>query len=38
MDNIGLMIVEWLPLTIKGFSAYNYDDNGMAFYTIVLNA
>lgn len=38
MEYIRVVICDWLPVTVRGLTAYYYDDDGMPYYTIFINA
>lgn len=38
MEYIKVIIADWLPCTIRGFTAYYYDIDGQVYYTIFINA
>ena len=38
MEYIRVILCDWLPLTVRGLTAYYYDDDGMPYYTIFINA
>ena len=38
MECIRVILCDWLPVTVRGLTAYYYDDDGMPYYTIFINA
>ena len=38
MEYIRVILCEWLPVTVRGLTAYYYDEDGMPYYTIFINA
>lgn len=38
MEYIKVILCEWLPVTVHGLTAYYYDEDGMPYYTVFLNA
>lgn len=32
------IVLQDMPVSVKGFTVYNFDDDGMAYYTIFINA
>lgn len=38
MEYIRVVLCDWLPLAVRGLTAYYYDDDGMPYYTIFINA
>lgn len=38
MEYIRVVLCEWLPIAVRGLTAYFYDDDGMPYYTIFINA
>lgn len=38
MEYIKVIICEWLPVTVRGLTAYYFDEDGMAYYTMFINA
>ena len=38
MEYIKVILCDWLPVTVRGLTAYYYDEDGMPYYTIFINA
>ena len=38
MEYVRVIICDCLPVTVRGVTAYYYDDDGMPYYTIFINA
>lgn len=38
MEYIRVVLCDWLPIAVRGLTTYYYDDDGMPYYTIFINA
>mgnify|MGYP000075061269 CR=1 FL=1 len=37
MEYIRVIIADWMPVTVRGMTAYYFDEDGQAYYTIFIN-